>query len=181
LLNKKIAFSGVESRQLFSGYRGSGKTTELLRLKKALEEQNYRVYYANALDYLNPALPVDITDFLILLAGAFSDSVREAEGIDVAGQSYWTRFWHYLNTTQVKLDGFDLSLFKDAAKLKASLKDVPSFRQRLQETMSLRLSELEAQVKTFFEDYRKAIGERFANSGVVFIFEKLGPHRGKAR
>lgn len=180
MLNKKIAFSGVESRQLFSGYRGSGKTTELLRLKKALEEQNYRVYYANALDYLNPALPVDITDFLILLAGAFSDSVREAGGIDVAGQSYWTRFWHYLNTTQVKLDGFDLSLFKDAAKLKASLKDVPSFRQRLQETMSLRLSELEAQVKTFFEDYRKAIGERFANSGVVFLFDNLEQLRGNA-
>ena len=179
-LSTTIGFSGVESRQLFSGFRGSGKSTELLRLKKTLEEQNYRVYYANALDYLNPALPVDITDVLILLAGAFSDSVREAEGIDVAGESYWERFWHYLNTTQVKLEGFDLSLFKDAAKLKVSLKDVPSFRQRIQEAMSLRLSELEAQVKKFFEDYRKAISKTHSNSGIVFLFDNLEQLRGNA-
>ena len=180
LLGTNIAFSGVESRQLFSGFRGSGKSTELLRLKKALEEQNYVVYYANALDYLNPALPVDITDFLILLAGAFSDSMRDAEGIDLAGESYWTRFWHYLSTTQVKLEGFDLTLFRDAAKLKASLKDVFTFRQRLREAMSLRLSELEAQVKKFFEECRKAIGERHTNLGVVFLFDNLEQLRGNA-
>jgi hypothetical protein len=179
-LSNSIGFSGVESRQLFSGFRGSGKSTELLRLKQSLEEQGYRVYYANALDYLNPALPVDITDVLILLAGAFSDSVREAEGLDIAGESYWDRFWHYLNNTQVKLEGFDLGLFKDAARLKVSLKDVPSFRQRIQEAMSLRLSELESQVKKFFEDYRKAISLRHTNSGIVFLFDNLEQLRGNA-
>jgi hypothetical protein len=34
-----IDFGGVQSMRLFSGFRGSGKTTELLRLKRKLEAQ----------------------------------------------------------------------------------------------------------------------------------------------
>lgn len=36
LMQTRIEFSEVESVQLFSGFRGSGKTTELFRLKKRL-------------------------------------------------------------------------------------------------------------------------------------------------
>jgi hypothetical protein len=80
----------------------------------------------------------------------------------------------------VKLEGFELGLFKDVAKLKVSLKDVPSFRQQLQTAMSLRLAELENQVKRFFEDYRKALDQRHANSGIVFLFDNLEQLRGNA-
>jgi len=37
-----IDFAGVESIRLFSGFRGSGKTTELLRLKRKLEAERLR-------------------------------------------------------------------------------------------------------------------------------------------
>jgi hypothetical protein len=61
-----------------------------------------------------------------------------------------------------------------------TLKDVPSFRQQLQSALSLRLSELEGQVKKFFEDYRKALDQRHANSGIVFLFDNLEQLRGNA-
>jgi hypothetical protein len=179
-LARSIRFSESESRQFFSGFRGAGKSTELKRLKKVLEEQGYVVYYANALDYLNPALPVDISQFLIVLAGAFSDSVKEAEGIDLVDQSFWTRFVNYLTTTNVKIEGFDLNLFKDIATLKVSLKDVPGFRDELQKAMSIRLSALQAQVAKFFEDYRKAIDKKSTNLGVVFLFDNLEQLRGNS-
>lgn len=39
------------SCQLFSGYIGTGKSTELLRLRDVLQRQNYTVFYADALEY----------------------------------------------------------------------------------------------------------------------------------
>src|SRR5665213_1476128 len=50
-----IDFAGVESIRLFSGFRGSGKTTELLRLQRLLESEGYFVLYADALNYVNAA------------------------------------------------------------------------------------------------------------------------------
>jgi hypothetical protein len=64
-----IEFDGVESIRLFSGFRGSGKTTELLRLQRLLEERGYFVLYADALNYVNSAEPIEITDLLMVMAG----------------------------------------------------------------------------------------------------------------
>src|ERR1700730_13900484 len=62
-----IEFDGVESIRLFSGLRGSGKTTELLRLQRLLEERGYFVLYADALNYVNAAEPIEITDLLMVI------------------------------------------------------------------------------------------------------------------
>ncbi len=51
LMRKHIEWSETDSIQMFSGFRGSGKTTELLRLKKDLESQGYVVLYGDALEY----------------------------------------------------------------------------------------------------------------------------------
>jgi hypothetical protein len=79
-----IEFDGVESIRLFSGFRGSGKTTELLRLQRLLEERGYFVLYADALNYVNAAEPIEITDLLMVMAGAFSDALEDKLGKDIA-------------------------------------------------------------------------------------------------
>jgi hypothetical protein len=63
-LQTHIEWTTVESVQLFSGYRGTGKTTELFRLRTQLEEKGYLVVYANALEYISPADPIDIATLL---------------------------------------------------------------------------------------------------------------------
>ena len=75
LIRRHIELSDAESVQLFSGFRGSGKTTELFRLQMQLRDAGQVVLYSDALDYINPAEPIDITDLLIVLAGAFSEKV----------------------------------------------------------------------------------------------------------
>src|SRR5947209_8101941 len=72
LMATHIELNDTESLQLFSGFRGSGKTTELLRLKQLLEGRGAIVLYTNALSYLNPSSPIDISDLLITIAGSFS-------------------------------------------------------------------------------------------------------------
>lgn len=180
LLYSGIDFSDSESCQFFSGFRGSGKTTELLRLKQKLEKQGYLVFYADALEYVNPAEMIDISDLLIVLAGAFSDAVEKQLDPDIRAthESYWTRFWNYLNTTSVNMEEIKLTPVKNVVELKFALKDTPSFRQKVQQMMATRLFELEAQVKKFFEDSVKAIRHQRPEQKIVFLFDQLEQIRG---
>jgi len=97
-----IEFDGVESIRLFSGFRGSGKTTELLRLQSLLEKRGYFVLYADALNYVNAAEPIEITDLLMVMAGAFSDALEVELGRNIIQESFWDRIWTFLNT-EIKL------------------------------------------------------------------------------
>ena len=191
LMQTRIDFSNVESVQLFSGFRGSGKTTELFRLKKRLEEDGYTVLYADALEYVSQSEEVDISNLLIVLAGAFGDAMKEQLGIDVTGESYWTRFTNYLTKTTISVSEVAVkaeadSPFKEligglkaGIDLKASLKTSPSFRQTMEKALANRIGELKDHVDKFIEDGFKAIREKFKDAkGVVFIFDSLEQVRG---
>lgn len=177
LMQKNIEFSDTESVQMFSGFRGSGKTTELFRLKESLQEQGYVVLYGDALKYLNPAQEIDISDLLIVLAGTFSDALDAENLADIGRDSYWDRIVNYLTTTNVELDEIGL---KSGAEFKLSLETVPTFRQRLQEKMASRIGELKKTVDRFFEDGIKAIRAKRGDDipGVVFIFDQMEQIRG---
>jgi hypothetical protein len=177
LMRVLIELTATESIQMFSGFRGSGKTTELFRLKKSLEAEGYVVLYGDALEYLNPAQEIDISDLLIVLAGTFSDAL-EAEGLgDIGRDDYWTRLKNYLTTTTVMVDEADV---KAGVDLKLKLKTTPTFRQMLQEKLANRIGELKREVDRFFEDGVKAIrakrGAKFP--GVVFLFDQMEQIRG---
>ena len=66
----------TESVRLFSGYRGTGKSTELRRLKRRLEESGHLVFLCDMEDYINLSTPVDVTDFLMAVAGSFDEAIR---------------------------------------------------------------------------------------------------------
>ncbi len=182
LMRKHVEFSDTESIQMLSGFRGSGKTTELFRLKRDLESQGYVVLYGDALEYLNPAQEIDISDLLIVLAGTFSDAL-EKEGLKSLGKdSYWDRFRNYLTTTHVTLDEAGLKAGGEltGADLKFKLKTTPTFRQMLRGKLEKRTGELKQNVDLFFEDGVKAVrqkrGEKFP--GVVFLFDQMEQIRG---
>jgi hypothetical protein len=185
-----IDFDGVESIRLFSGFRGSGKTTELHRLQRVLEERGYFVLYADALNYVNAAEPIEITDLLMVMAGAFSDALEDKLGSDIARETFWDRIWTFLNTeinlkeASAKL-GYETpgkELFgsvKTGLDLKFELKSATNFRRQLQGFLANKLKELKSNVDRFFEygikEIRKARGE---NTQVVFIFDQLEQLRG---
>lgn len=62
--------------QLFTGHIGCGKSTELLRLKCELEQQNFQVIYFRSSQDLNMA-DVDISDILLTIARQVSKSIEE--------------------------------------------------------------------------------------------------------
>jgi hypothetical protein len=175
LLQRSIVFSPTESVCLFSGFRGSGKTTELYRLRKRMEDRGDTVLYADALDYVNPSAPIDISVLLIALAGAFGDALC-GEGIDIGSESYSTRLWNWLTRTNVDVTEFSL---KAGFDLKAVLRNTPSFRERLKQELSGRIAELHQEVTNFFEDGVKAIRKtRGEDTRIVFLFDSLEQLRG---
>jgi hypothetical protein len=169
-LRKHIQWSEVESLQLFSGFSGSGKTTQLKRLQQELERKGYHVIYANAEDYLNLGEAVDISDLLITVTGAFSDQLDSK----LLKESYWDRLVHYLTTTNVQISGATFKL--NSLELKAELKTSPTFRRQLHDALNTRLPQIVAQVRTFVEEVAKRadpLGFR-----LVFLFDSFEKLRG---
>ena len=186
-----IAFQDVESIQLFSGFRGAGKTTQLFRLRQQLEAQGYLVLYANALDYLNPGEPVDITDLLIVLAAAFGETLSERLDADLLKETFWDRLKNFLARTEVKLAsaganvGFETPLgsffgkLKSGMDLKFEIRTASSFRRTMQTVLSNQLNDFEQQVVTFIEDAIKCVRtDRGDDTKVVFLFDQLEQLRG---
>ncbi|NET73103.1 MAG: AAA family ATPase, partial [Sphaerospermopsis sp. SIO1G2] len=67
--------------QLFTGHIGCGKSTELLRLKAELEQQDFHVVYFESNESLDLS-NIDVTDILLAIASAVSKSLEEIH-IDV--------------------------------------------------------------------------------------------------
>lgn len=186
-----IAFAPVESIQLFSGFSGSGKTTELLRLKERLERNGFVVVYANALDYLNPAEPVDITELLIVLAAAFGEAVAELPGGATLTESFWGRLLNFLTNTELSLTQAGVKVEAEAplkevfgklragVDLKLELKTASSFRQNLQRVLNNHLTSLQQQVSEFYADaVRRIRRDKGEQTNIVFLFDQMEQMRG---
>ncbi len=176
LMGKHIRFQPVQSFQTFSGFRGSGKTTELYRLRHVLRQEGCLVFYADALKYLSPADTVDIVDMLLVVAGAFNDQLVDQGYGDGMLENWWVRAWHYLKTTNVDVKDLELggTVAGAAVKLKAALQTSPSFRHEVNKALVHRVREFKNHVDDFFaqniQRIRKADKK---DTKVVFIFDGL--------
>lgn len=92
----RISWSESASVNLLSGQRGTGKSTELRRLRSLLVHDGCVVFLCDMRDYLNLTTAVEITDFLISVMGALGEAVRESYNQDLASETFWTRLRNFL-------------------------------------------------------------------------------------
>lgn len=78
-LARAISWTHGESVQLLSGFRGTGKSTELRRLKHRLESTGYIVVLCDMEQYLNLSTPIDVTDFLLAVCGGLNEELSRRE------------------------------------------------------------------------------------------------------
>lgn len=172
---------GSESLNFLSGFRGCGKTTELKRLTKQLKSLNYVVLYADALEFLLPSEPLEVSDFLVTLALAFSESADQAIGAAPGNslkEGYFTRFVRYLTKTRVQIEGVDAGVeLTKAAKLnvKLALKEDPSFRAELRKKLRHVVGEVRTNVQNLVSDVVKQL--EVGREGVVFILDNFEQFR----
>jgi hypothetical protein len=188
-LQATIEWSSADSAQLFSGFRGTGKSTELRRLKRGLEKSGCLVVLCDMKDYLNMTTAVDVSDFLLAAAGAFGEAMaadKTPGGEKVLQEGYWTRSWAFLTRTRVDLSEVGLSLkgggagVEAGAQIKLNLKNDPTFRQVLQDRLKGHLGALVKDVHEFFGECIGALRRKHKNDGlrVVLLLDSVEQIRG---
>ena len=187
LMARAIEWTPGGSVQLLSGYRGTGKSTELMRLAERLEKSGFLVFRCDIEDYLNMSVPVDICDFLMAISGAFGDAIAEGNFLDdhPTHEGYWERFVGFLTRTELKdvsaSIGIPVALGSDvvSANIKANLKSDPTFKRRLQEHMAGHLGALVSDVHSYFESCVNALKEPPGEQiEVVLLVDSIEHFRG---
>ena len=172
-LRNVIDWSSEQSAQLFSGFRGTGKSTELRRLAKILNDvprdgSSYAVFFCDMQQHMNMTTAVEISDFLISMAGAFGEQVQADLGEKVLDTSYYTRAVEFLTRTKVT----DLA-FDPGVGLKANLKDDPTVRARVQRHLSGHLAALTREVHEHMHDVVQKVRKATGKKQVVLILDSI--------
>ncbi|NNM82696.1 MAG: ATP-binding protein [Burkholderiales bacterium] len=175
----RIDLTDAASVNLVSGQRGSGKSTELRRLKHLLEKQGCVVFLCDMQDYMNLTTAVEITDFFITVMGALGEATRIEFGEDIAREGYWERLVNFLNS-EVELKEIKAGVEAARIDIVASLKEDPSYKSRLQAGLRGHVARLVRQSHEFasqvVDHVRRKTGD--PDKKVVLIVDSLEQIRG---
>ncbi|MBO3708050.1 MAG: ATP-binding protein [Candidatus Accumulibacter sp.] len=162
---------------LFTGQRGTGKSTELKRLKKRLEDGGTVVFYADLSEFLLLTKEVEISDFLVSVAGAMSERVQAVYGASPGNRSYWDRFREFMQT-KVEIREFAARL--PGVDIKAALKSDPDFKHRVQEAARGHVAQLAREAHDFLAEAVLFVREREADPArkVVLLIDSVERIRG---
>ena len=164
-----IELTGPSSCQLFSGYKGTGKSTELLRLKQMAEEQGYQVLMSNAQEYHDLFHPLAIEELLVILAGAFGEATATVVGKDVIKEGYWGRFLDFLSR-DVEIDALKIP----GTDLKVAIAHGKPFWAEIRKRLSQTLGKLRDHCHAFIVECLAHLRRHAPDAeGVVFIFDSL--------
>jgi hypothetical protein len=129
-LKAEISHREGDGVYLFTGQIGSGKSTELLRLKSELQSPTCKVYYCDLEDWLNLNAPIDLASMLLALVASWVEAVGAISG----KRSPVERLTDFLTRTNISITGINLSAGMGEAKaqLQLALKTDEAFRARLE-------------------------------------------------
>lgn len=158
-LGKTIRFSDEPTCQLYTGHRGGGKSTELLRLKQDLETKGCTVVYFSAEDQdINPE-DVEYTDILIACTRHLLETIREADPKPVLS---WfqdrKQAFEDLMLTEINLSNAGAEVgIGDLGKITASFKTQPTQRAKLRKELNPYTEKLIDALNQFIDDAKKKL------------------------
>ncbi len=145
-LVRAVTRSGPTSSVYFSGLRGSGKSTQLLRAKKELEQSGFAVLRLNAEDYLNVRTPLGPPEFLFALVGGIEEQARDAGLLPDEGEPWHERIVKWARKLPDRVEAApELSMgvpdfLGASASFKISLRSDESFVAAMRDFFSERLA-----------------------------------------
>jgi AAA ATPase domain len=172
-LGRKITRSKKPTCQLYSGHRGVGKSTELLRLKEYLEQQKYFVVYFAADDEDIEPQDAEYADIL------FACTRHLVEAIDLQNHNplldWMKNRWESLKDlalTEVSFEGLNLEgQIAQFAKITANLRATPDKRRELRQKINANTPSLVEALNDFIKEAEKSLPT--ACRGIVMIADNL--------
>ncbi|MEA5617423.1 P-loop NTPase fold protein [Cronbergia sp. UHCC 0137] len=158
--------------QLFTGYLGCGKSTELLRLKAELEEQQFQVVYFESTRVLEMA-DVDVTDVLLAIAGQVSETL---EGMKIRIKpNYFTKLFNeVVDFLQTPIElGVEAELSVGIAKITAKTKESPQLRRRLRDYLEPRTENILQSINQELLEKANTELKARGSKGLVVIVDNL--------
>ncbi len=156
-LGRNIQYSEENTCQLYAGHRGAGKSTELLRLKKDLEDKGYFVvYFAADEQDINPE-DTAYTDILLACTRHLLETLKDANPEPLL--DWFTARWEDLKdlaNLEISLENLKADvLVTQYAKLTASIRTQPSLRQKIREKLDSHTTTLIEALNKFIADEKK--------------------------
>ncbi|WP_367873133.1 hypothetical protein [Luteolibacter sp. Populi] len=174
-----LLLSGKESLQFFSGFRGSGKSTELLRLKHQLHhEHGYNVFYADAAQYIGPNEPLDVSLLRIAIIGSLCVELDRKLGVKDPGASFFKRIGDWISKFRITPETIGMEVpagpLTLSADFKTSFTSNPDFRADLRKFLANRRAALDEQIKEFLVGLRTQLEKLVDHKkDIVLIFDQL--------
>ncbi|MBD2771104.1 P-loop NTPase fold protein [Iningainema tapete] len=158
--------------QLFTGHIGCGKSTELLRLKAELEQEQFHVVYFES-TYMLEMVDLDVTDILLAIAGQVSESLEKMR-IRLKPKYFAQLFKELVDFLQTPIDlEVEGELSLGIAKITAKTKESPAVRRRLRDYLEPRteniLQSINVELLQRAHQELKSRGKR----GLVVIVDNL--------
>jgi len=142
-----------ETCQLFTGFPGTGKTTELGRLRQRLEASKDVPTCVVTIDFdywLDRYSPVSITDVLRVVAHVLDREAAIAEGKDPDQETgYLHRLWDFLSRTDLELQ--EIGFHAYGASLMLELKNNPTFHQKAEAALRMRFQQFASEARAAME------------------------------
>lgn len=168
----RLAEPMAETCQLFSGFPGSGKTTELRRLARELAGDADAPTHVLIVDFeawIDLYAPIAITDVLRVLAYVLDREATLLEGRDPnRGVGYLERLRNFLASASIKEVGWE-----DGVTLLFEFRDNPSFRQRVEEVMQNRFQQFAREAEQVMSEAVVRIRAATGRERVVVLVDSL--------
>ncbi len=134
-LGTHIEWSDSPTCQLYAGHRGAGKSTELLRLRRYLEERGYHVVYFAADEGDIDPEDARYTDILLSCTRQLLDNLRQTDPAPLERwlKNCWSALKDFAQTEiSVEVQG-EMEVPLAFAKLTANLSGSPSARKTIRD------------------------------------------------
>jgi hypothetical protein len=159
----------------FTGHRGVGKSTELLRIAHELRQEGHFVVVADMGLRLNLAEEVSIELLLLTAMAALSEEFEKTFGGQPLARGYARRIAEYLTRTNVQLSTLSLGLSAGNVQsdLTLLLKDDPTFRERVVAAARGSLGTFVGEVRGYVKEVLAHVAAHRPNKKVVLILDSL--------
>lgn len=158
-LGQHISWSDEPTCSLFSGHRGCGKSTELLRLQQHLEEEGYKViYFATEKSDIDP----EDAGYIDILLACTRHILQELEGTSETLLRDWLKnIWDSIKEfipTDIKLSSVAIKI--PFITLSVNLHGNPTIRKKIRKSLEPHSVKLLVALNEFISDAEKKLGQQ---------------------